>query len=102
LDAIHLTGAIAVVFSQPSTHISIQLKGRDTKLTALRRGDPALVERYTRAFCADLKPLGYEEALIRALVWCDPASLVAVTFAPENAYLQTPGPGAGDSLRKQA
>jgi hypothetical protein len=99
---IRSTGRIAVIFAQPSTHVSIQVKGSDARLTPLRAGDAALVERYAKAFCADLCPLGYEEALIRALVWCDPADLVAVTFTAENAWLQTPGPNAGEALRKQA
>jgi hypothetical protein len=102
LDAARSTGRIAVVFSQPSTHITIQLKGGDAKLSPVRSGDAALMERYARAFCADLEPLGYAEDLIRALVWCAPEDLAAITFSPDKAFLQTPGPQAGESLRKPA
>jgi hypothetical protein len=101
LDAVRSTGAIAVVFAQPSTHITIQLKSSDARVTQARASDADVVERYTRAFCADLILLGYGESFTRALLWCDEAELIAVTFTPDKAFLQTPGPGAGDFLRNQ-
>jgi hypothetical protein len=98
-NSISSTGAIAAVFSEPSTHVSIQLKGSDAALTAPRALDLQVFKRYTEAFVKEVVPLGYPEETIRALFWADPADLVAVTFAPTAAFLQTPGPRAGECLR---
>jgi hypothetical protein len=98
MNAISSTGAIAVVFSQPSTHVSIQLKGSDAARSAPRAADVQLFKRYVETLVRDVVPLGYPEETIRAILWADPADLVAVTFVPTAAFLQTPGPRAGECL----
>ena len=98
VDAVRRTKRIAVVFSEPSTHRTIQLKGADARTTPLRKTDGALAKRYADGFVAEVCPLGYEEEVMRALVSCDPPGLVPVTFSPTAAFLQTPGPRAGDPL----
>ena len=98
LDALRATGAIAAVFNEPGTHLSIQLKGGDAAVGPLAPGDDALVERYADAFAAALCPLGYTEQLARAMVWGAPEDLVAVTFSPSRGFDQTPGPRAGSPL----
>jgi hypothetical protein len=99
LEAVRATGAIGAVFSQPSTHITIQMKGSDAALGALEPGDAELVARYADAFAAEVCPLGFSEALVRALVWA-PDDLVAVSFTPTSAFDQTPGPRAGTRLER--
>jgi hypothetical protein len=99
MNAIHSTGAIAAIFTQPSTHISVQLKGTDAAVGPARPTDAQLSTRYIDAFVADVVPLGYSEDLIRALVTSDPSDLVCITFSPAAAFLQTPGPRAGEPLR---
>jgi hypothetical protein len=64
-----------------------------------RNGTIQLAEKYCDAFVAELCPLGYDEPLIRALLWFDPNDLRAVTFTPREAFLQTPGPRAGEPLK---
>jgi hypothetical protein len=98
LDAVRATGAIAVTFSQPSTHRTIQLKGKDARETELLRTDRALSRRYAAAFVADVCPLGYSEELMRAILSCEPPDLSPVTFSPTARFLQTPGPRAGEPL----
>jgi hypothetical protein len=99
MNAISSNGAIAVVFSQPSSHVSIQVKGSDAAQAASRTQDVQVFKRYAEAFVKEVIPLGYPEGLIRTLLWADPADLVTVTFTPTAAFLQTPGPRAGESLR---
>jgi hypothetical protein len=98
LDAVRATGQIAVTFSLPSTHHTIQLKGDDARAAALLPTDPALNARYADLFVADVCPLGYTEEMIRAILSHDSPGLVPVAFSPKAAFLQTPGPRAGDPL----
>jgi hypothetical protein len=90
---------IAVVFSQASTHHTIQLKGKDAVETPPQKRDIKLSERYCDNFVTEICPLGYAEPLVRALLWFDPNELTAVTFTPTDAFLQTPGPRAGEPLK---
>jgi hypothetical protein len=98
LKAIRSTGTVAAVFTQPSTHISLQLKGSDAVLTRARAADVRCSKTQQDAFVADTSSIGYPEDLIRAVFWSDPADLMVVTFTPIAAFLQTPGPRAGESL----
>ena len=50
---------IAVVFSQPSTHRTIQLKGRDARPTRVAAGDRAVVERTLAGWIQELTSIGY-------------------------------------------
>src|SRR5687767_5167071 len=52
LNEIKLSGAIAVIFSQPSTHITIQLKSNNARTVPVEKKDSALGERYSKAFVA--------------------------------------------------
>ncbi len=92
--------AAAAVFSQPSTHKTIQIKGDDASVDALADGDLARIAAYADALVRDLQTLGYTEAFGRALVDFDPADLVAVAFTPRAAFRQTPGPNAGAPLER--
>lgn len=97
LAAVRSTGAISAVFSQPSTHRTIQLKGNDAVVGALQPGDAQLIERYAEAFAAELSGLGYSE-VGRAVVWAPLDELLAVAWTPSSAFDQTPGPRAGTRL----
>jgi hypothetical protein len=99
INVIRSTSAIAAVFTQPSTHISVQLKGDDAEVAPARVTDIELSERFVEAFVSETVPLGYSEDLMRALVSSDPSDLVCITFSPKAAFLQTPGPRAGEPLR---
>ena len=98
LDDIRRNGAIAVVFTQPSTHRTLQLKGNDARIVPLEPGDVEVVECYVRAFAADVAPFGFSEAYMRALLACPADDLVAVQFTIAAAFSQTPGPRAGEPL----
>lgn len=88
-------GAIAVVFCQPSTHRTIQLKGADATLVPLEPGDHERIAAQSAALAADIISVGYREAPVRTLLAYAPEDVVAVAFTPSAAFQQTPGPNAG-------
>lgn len=96
------SGALAVVFSDPPTHRTIQLKGRDARVVPLSGDDPARVAAYRSAFIARLLPLGFRDQELRALLGCADADLAALAFTPEAAFNQTPGALAGTPLVPEA
>jgi hypothetical protein len=93
------TGRIAAVFSRPSTHRTLQLKGRDARVEPVPPADLPIVARYRDAFVTELVALGYAEALIRTLLDFPDDELVMLSFTPQEAYSQTPGPNAGRALQ---
>ena len=95
-------GTIAFVGSEPSTHRTVQLKGRDARQSTLERDDERLVADQSALFAAGLVRLGYDPALGFTLLGGEREDIVAVTFTPSSAFLQTPGPGAGDPLVRKA
>ena len=99
-DALAASRAIAVVFSLPSTHRTLQLKGADAAVGPLAPGDAEIISRHVDNFVDELAALGYPRETVRAYHWCEGAELRAVTFTPTSAFEQTPGPGAGAPLRR--
>ena len=88
-------GAIAVVFCQPSTHRTIQLKGTDATVVSLAPGDHERMAAQAAALAADIIGIGYREDPVRTLLAYAPEDVVAVAFTPAAAFQQTPGPNAG-------
>lgn len=99
LADVRANGAVAVVFSQPSTHRTIQLKGTDAAVGELVADDPHLIADYRRRMVTELRHPGFDEPFTRALLSAVPGDIVAVTFTPSAAFLQTPGPKAGTPLK---
>lgn len=97
-DDLRRNGRLAVVFTSPSTHRSLQLKGDDAALVRLRPDDAARVAGYRDAMVAELGGNGISEALTRALLAGGDDELVAIEFTPVAAFVQTPGPDAGKPL----
>ncbi len=100
LEDVRSTGAVAVVFSQPSTHRTIQLKGTDAAVERLEAGDADRMARQTKAFCADLALLGFAPTMGHTLLASAGEDLVAIAFTPNAAFVQTPGPRAGAPLER--
>ena len=98
LDDLRANGLIAVVFSEPSSNRTVQLKGRDARIDALEPGDPAIVARYVERFAQEIGELGFGGDVVSALFAHRIADLVAVRFTPDAAFEQTPGPKAGEPL----
>ena len=98
LDDVAGNGLIAVVFSRPSTHRTIQLKGDDARVVPVTAADRAAVRRHQQQWCADLASIGYGPAVAVA-VHGGAGPLAAIRCTPTAAFQQTPGPGAGQPLR---
>lgn len=99
LEDVRTNGAVAVVFSKPSTHHSWQFKGTDVRVAKARAGDVDLVAAYQQAFVEEVVPLGFREDAIRTLLAFTPEDIVGITFTPTSAFIQTPGLSAGEPLR---
>jgi hypothetical protein len=91
-------GRIAVVFCQPSTHRTIQLKGADATVVPLEPGDPERIAAQAAALGADITGVGYRQEFVRTLLAYAPEDVVAVAFTPAAAFRQTPGPDAGEPI----
>lgn len=99
LDDVRGNGMIAVAFTQPSTHRTVQLKASNARIVPVEPGDDEIIQRYIEAFLADLAPLGYPLPVVRTLLAFEPGEVVAVEFSPSSAFSQTPGPDAGEPLK---
>lgn len=97
LEDIAASGMIAVVFSQPSTHRTIQLKGSDAHIVKVTAADRAVAARHLQDWTEDLCRIGYGREFAVAVRGAAPR-LAAITFTPSAAYQQTPGPGAGQPI----
>ena len=98
LDDVAANGLVAVVFSQPSTHRTIQLKGEDARVVPVTAADRAAARRHQQLWCADLVSIGYAPGFAAA-VHGGSGPLAAIRFTPTSAFQQTPGPGAGQPMR---
>lgn len=100
LDDVQTNRALAVVFCQPSTHRTIQLKTVDAAQVPLAPGDAERMAEQAELVIADLKLLGYGDALLLAQFAYTVDDVTAVAFTPSAAFTQTPGPGAGARLSR--
>lgn len=98
LDDIRSNRNVAVVFSQPGSHRTLQLKGHDASVESLVAGDARIIERYRGAFTHALAALGFGGAFVHALLGSGTGEVVAIRFTPAAAFQQTPG---SDARRSQ-
>lgn len=98
LQDIAATGHIAVVFSEPSTHRTVQLKA--TRATVRQAGaeDEPVLAAYLRSMEHEIQQVGFAPRVTRAFLAHRLPDVVAVRFTPEQAFDQTPGPRAGAPL----
>ena len=101
LADIATTGRLAAVFSQPSTHLTLQLKSRRVSIREARADDQPFMDRYRRSMEQEISTVGFAPVYAQALLAHDPGELVAVEFEPDEAYDQTPGQRAGSPLQAQ-
>ncbi|WP_332670151.1 pyridoxamine 5'-phosphate oxidase family protein [Aromatoleum sp.] len=94
LDDLRANRNVAVVFCQPGSHRSLQLKGHDASIESLVAGDARIIERYRGAFTDALAALGFGGAFVQALLGSSTGEVVAIRFTPAAAFWQTPGAGA--------
>ena len=99
LDAVRAGGGLSASFSKPKTHRTIQLRAARAEVGGLEREDGVLVETQAAAFRDELIDVGYTLSFATIYLAFDPDELASLGFVPEEAFVQTPGPSAGDVLR---
>jgi hypothetical protein len=92
------TGHIAVVFSVPSTHRSVQLKASRVEMRNADADDAPVLARYLASMENEVQQVGFAPPLTRAMLAHRLDDVVAVRFTPEQAFDQTPGPRAGTAI----
>lgn len=91
-------GPIAVTFSAPVTHRTIQLKAMASRAEQFDPQDRIGLGLQIDAFAAVLRAIGFPPPFVKS--FCDnrSKSVGVVSFVPHAAFEQTPGPGAGREL----
>lgn len=96
------TRRVAVVFSQPTTHRSLQFKADDAEMVPTTPLDWALASQYQQALSRELETIGFPREFTMTFIAWRPGELAAVRFSPAEAWDQTPGPRAGTPLGSAA
>ena len=98
----HLRGGapIAVAFTRPSTHRTLQIKAATAELRPLTAQDRAFIARSQQAFVADVELLmgPHQGALLRAALGSPEDADLRIVVRPNASFEQTPGPRAGQPL----
>src|SRR5688500_9745105 len=92
------TGHIAAVFSEPATHRTVQVKATRAVLRNAEPADELVLASYLSSMEDEIERAGYPPLVARAMLAHRIDDLVAISFAPEQAFDQTPGPKAGALL----
>jgi len=87
-------GQIAVVFTEPSSNQTLQVKGQDARVAPCGPDEMALAEAYLQGFVEEIGQLGLAAEVAHTILGHDDG-LVAVHFTVASAFDQTPGPAAG-------
>ncbi len=98
LRDIEQSGVLAVVFSLPSSHKTLQIKTELVRIEPFDRTDLPALELSSARFAADLEPLGYSRDFSRTLHHYRPEELLSLVFYPAAIFDQTPGPNAGSLI----
>jgi hypothetical protein len=98
LRDIAANGQIAVVFSQPSSHKTLQIKGIHAHQTAVLDTDLAVIEACCKGFADSLFLLGVDYIFSSTFQHYTLAELTAIDFTPNALFEQSPGPDAGKAI----
>jgi len=89
---------IAVTFSRPTTHRSLQLKAPRAALSTLEPDDWSALERCCDAFALDVAQHGHSAQFVKTVLGLDAEDAIGIELWPDEAFEQTPGRHAGDHL----
>jgi hypothetical protein len=97
LRGLRASGAIAVVFSRPSTHETLQFKGSVQRMSPVEADDRPAIRAYGRSFAEEVAPLGFDEPFQDAIMAPVEHEAVAVIFYEvldvEQVFGAAPDPG---------
>lgn len=97
LDDLRANGRIAVVFSEPTTNLSLQLKGDDAQVLPVDEADCALAATHLERFTVEIGELGFQPLVAQTVLDAEDG-IAAVRFTVSEVYEQTPGTRAGARL----
>jgi len=98
LGALAQGSPFAATFSAPRNHRSIQVKASVARQVEMAAGELDAVDRQVRTFASELVFVSYTPRFAAAYTAYRPDDIVAIEFSPHDAFVQTPGPGAGEQL----
>ncbi|WP_076998153.1 pyridoxamine 5'-phosphate oxidase family protein [Variovorax sp. KK3] len=98
LQDVAATGEVAVVFSEPLSHRTVQVKAQAAQLRPAGDADLPLLRRYLASMEHEVGCVGFDAPFVRAMLACPLEDMMAVSFRPSQAFDQTPGPRAGSPL----
>lgn len=98
LADIAATGAIAAVFSQPYTNLSLQIKGRDAVVRDARTEDQLTLDAHLDNMIREIALVGFGEPLVRSVFDVALDQLAAIDFTVHSVFEQSPGPHAGHPI----
>lgn len=101
LQDIASTGRLAVVFAEPSTHRTVQVKAQQAQIRCAGAADEPALARYIESMVHEIGLIGHSSRFTRAMLTRQLDDVVAISFVPSEAYDQTPGPLAGSRLERQ-
>lgn len=98
LERLATSRRIALVVCHIETYQTVQIKGDDANVY-----EPTAEERLSAAaYCAEFvrfaSSLGYPAPVMAAHMACSPDDAIGVQFTVNRAFIQTPGPSAGQPL----
>jgi hypothetical protein len=98
IDGLRQSGSIAVYFHQAATNRAIQIKGRMISIDRTPESARPLLVQYMDRFEAAVAAAGFSPELVRIGMGYPLDQILTVTFIPEAAFSQSPGPQAGTPL----
>lgn len=90
--------AVAATFANLA-HRSLQLKASRSHVRAPEPGDLAALARQSALYRDWLQLVGFGDDYCALFAGYVPDDIVAIAFRPEQAFIQTPGPQAGEPLQ---
>ena len=95
LAAIAAGVKLAVTFSRAIDHASFQVKAHDATVSDADPGDHPEILRQCMVFRDELIEIGLPSQVAGSWANADMSDVVSIAFRPCQAFMQTPGPGAG-------
>lgn len=98
LDRVAANGRVALVVCHIESYQTVQIKGDDARLYEPTPEEQLAGAAYCAEFVRFTATLGYPAPVIGAHMACPPEDAVGLRFTASQAYVQTPGPSAGQPI----